>query len=631
MKGILQVCARIFTRKYRKALILCLICSIACASLSGCNAVNMSDLAKTISKYTNSVDDVEIEQSEADEEDKVISDSGEAGDEEAMAASPDDKAEAEDNDTLEQEEEELDVIDYTSEDMVDFDADNAFIYCRNPVCRIDEDRNNIMFSCSFESGIPITDDEMIYLFEIATYETESTFDDKKPVISADIRKNVRIKLEYADRMLFARFVPAVKYEGKYIPISYGQYITNPEILADNTQPYLEVGSKKGLLLDANTLYSDKFEDLDVKRVVYNIPLSYVCGKSDNSEYPTIEYEYNGETYYFNGYLLAGFDSLFRYLTEEGCHNTAIILNDWNRNYPELIHPMARNKTWQSMYYAFNTEEEAGVRLLEATAMFLAQRYSGSEYGMVYDWVIANEVNQQAIWNYMSTDDIFYYTDSFERSFRTFYNAIKSKYAYANVYYSIDNEWNDNGGNNRRFFNGKDLVSVFNYIATSRGNYDWGLALHPYPMPLTKVKFWNGEHDKSHEAKVVTPMNLSVITDMMKQEEFLDTKGNVRNIGVTELGFSSKAGQKLQAAAFAYCYYIIEDNEYINSFLLNRQTDDTEALKSGLALGIYNNNYSSKIIADVFTNIDNKKGDEYIPEMLEIIGADSLEEALERAR
>ena len=38
-----------------------------------------------------------------------------------------------------------------------------------------------------------------------------------------------------------------------------------------------------------------------------------------------------------------------------------------------------------------------------------------------------------------------------------------------------------------------------------------------------------------------------------------------------------------------------------------------------------------VIADVFKNIDSKKGERYISEMLKIIGADNIEEALEKAR
>ena len=168
---------------------------------------------------------------------------------------------------------------------------------------------------------------------------------------------------------------------------------------------------------------------------------------------------------------------------------------------------------------------------------------------------------------------------------------------------------------------------FNTYANRGGNYDWSLAIHPYPAPLTRVRFWKAYNDKTEKASVVTPMNLSAVTEVLKKDEFLDSNGDVRNISVTELGFSSRAGEKLQAAAFAYSYYIIENNEYISSYLLNRETDDKGALKSGLALGIYNNDYSPKYIKDVFRNIDSDEGKKYIPEMLEIIGSGSLEEAL----
>ena len=422
-------------------------------------------------------------------------------------------------------------------------------------------------------------------------------------------------------------MPAVLYKGEYVALANAIHISNPEILAKNTDPYPELDSKKGLLLDANTINTDKLYDLNVKRMVFNVPISLIMGESTNDAFETIEYEYNGQVYYFNGFMCAGYDSMFSYLTEQGFHTTAIVLNDWNKEYPEIIHPKARKKTSKSLYYAFNTEEEDGVRLMEAVASFLAERYSGGDYGMVHDWVIANEINQQTIWNYMATNDLQYYTESFEKSFRTFYNAIKANYSNAKVYFSIDQDWNNNNGNNNRFFNGKELVYAFNEIAKKGGDYNWGISIHPYPTPLNNTKFWRGNFDKSEDARVITPMNLSTLTETMKKDEFLTSDGNVRDISITELGFCSKIGEKTQAAAFAYCYYIIENNEYISSFLLNRQTDDADALKSGLALGIYNKDYSPKYIANVFKNVDTEAGEEYIEEMLEIIGAKSLEEAL----
>lgn len=511
--------------------------------------------------------------------------------------------------------------------LVDFDMENAFSYCHDIRCAISEDKDYVTFEFDFKDSIPRSDDNNIYLFEFSTYENEEITEEKDIISSEPKDRKVAFSMPYNERLLFSRFVPAILFDGMYVKLSDGKYINNPEILAINTDEYPAIDSKKGILLDANTVGKHELYDLKVRRAVYNIPLSLIIGETENEACPTIDYEYNGEIYHFNGFYCEGFDSLFSYLTEKGIHSTAIVLNDWNKDYPEIIHPKARRQTGRSLYYAFNTEEEEGVRLMEATASFLASRYSSGEHGVINDWVIANEINQHKIWNYMDTSDLDYYTDSFEKSFRTFYNAIKSNYREAKVYFSLDHDWNDNYGNNKKFFNGRDILYKFNEAATRGGNYNWSLSIHPYPDPLTRVKFWNGKFDKTEEAKTITPMNFSSLTDVIKKEEFLDCDGNIRDIAVSELGFSSKSGEQLQAAAYAYCYYIIDNNEYISSFLMNRQTDDGEALKSGLRLGIYNYDYSPKYIKDVFRNIDSKDGDEFIPQMLEIIGADSLKEAL----
>ena len=517
-----------------------------------------------------------------------------------------------------------------------FDCENAEDYCDEPVCMYDEASQNMIFTFSFIKGIPKSDDDKVYLFEFATYEDESDFEGKWPITAGkkcidNERADVKLSFKYRQRHLFARFVPALKVNGEYIALSKGKYISNPEALAINKNLYWEPDTKKGLLIDANTLNTNLLSDLNVKRVVYNLPLSLIMGETTNEACPTEEFKYNGKTYQFDGFYLAGFDSLFEELSRQEYHITLIILNDWNKEFPEMMHPLSRRKTGKSEYYAFNTEEEEAVRRLEATALFLSRRYSSGEHGLVFDWVIANEVNQQKIWNYMGTDDLDYYADSFEKSFRTFYNAIKSGYASAHVCFSIDHDWNNNNGNNAGHFNGRDFLVSFNEKAQQGGNYDWGLSVHPYPNPLTRTRFWRGSFDKSEDAAVITPMNLSTLTDFMCRKELLNTEGNVRDISVTELGFSSIIGEKYQAAAFAYCYYIIEDNPYIKSFLLNRQTDDAEALKTGLALGIYNNDYSAKKLKWVFANIDTKQRVRYLPQMLDVIGFESLEKALKAAK
>lgn len=507
------------------------------------------------------------------------------------------------------------------------DEGEALSYSDKPVCTYVKP-GKVKYDISFSNGIPSSDDGKVYLFEVSTYENEGSLDGKSPLASADCKESMTFSVEYKQRYLFSRFVSAVLSGGKYIPVSGGVYITNPGELASVTKANPKAG-KKGLLIDTTMMGTDNLNSLNPSRIIYNIPLSYIVGETTNAANPTVNYEYNGKTYHFNGQNLMLFDSVFTNMTNAGYHCTAILLNDKNPGHPELIHPLSRGGSGN--YYAFNTEEENGVRLMEATALFLAERYTKGDHGMVYDWVIGNEVNQHKIWNYMACDDVDKYAESFERSFRIFYNAIKSKYSNAKVYYSIDHDWNDNGGNNSGFFNAKDFLAAFNKYGKSRGNYNWSLAIHPYPVPLTNVKFWEGSFDKSENAKTLTPMNLSTLTSVMTRDEYLNSSGNVRDITITELGFSSVQGENLQAAAYAYCYYIVDKNPYISAFILNRQTDDPTEMKDGLAFGIYNMDHSAKYLTNVYKNVGTEAGNAYIPEMLSVIGASSLDEALSKAR
>lgn len=127
------------------------------------------------------------------------------------------------------------------------------------------------------------------------------------------------------------------------------------------------------------------------------------------------------------------------------------------------------------------------------------------------------------------------------------------------------------------------------------------------------------------------MNLNVLTDMLSEEAYLDRAGEVRSVTITELGFSSGSGERLQAAAFAYCYYIVENNPYVDAFLMNRQTDAPEEVMAGLSFGVYEYDHSGKYIKDVFCYIDTDRAGEYMDFMLNILGADSLEEALSWAQ
>ncbi len=549
------------------------------------------------------------------------------GEEAAPASAPAGQEKTEADDAAGQREKELTELtagetSLSLHELSDYAMDVAFVY--------DAELKKLKFSLSMPL-IPASDDAYLYLFRADTWEEDADALEKEPVTRGRKDRAWETTFPYRDAYLYERFIPAVKVDGNYVQVGKSVYLSNPEALAENQEPYPETGSKKGILLDPTMLGTPELTDLGVKHAIYNIPLSHIMGETTDPTFPTITYTYKGRNYAFNGAAINGYDGLFTYLSDMGMTATAVVLNDWNEAFPELIHPDAKNQESGAYYYMFNAAGEEGTRTIEAVAGFLAERYSSGEHGMIHSWVIANEINQNWVWNYMNTRDVVYYTKEFEKSFRIFYQAVKRHYAQGRVYFSIDHAWNSNDGDNSVFFNGRDILEYFNEAALAHGNYDWGIAIHPYPEPLTRVNYWSQEYDKTRNAPHLSIMNLNVLTDILSDEAYLDRAGEVRSVTITELGFSSGSGERLQAAAFAYCYYIVENNPYVDAFLMNRQTDAPEEVMAGLAFGVYEYDHSGKYIKDVFRYIDTDQAEEYTDFMLNILGADSLEEALSWAR
>ena len=484
--------------------------------------------------------------------------------------------------------------------------ENTFATIEN--CLISDEDTSMVKIDGTLPGIPESDSDDIYLFALNTYET-SIPAGAEPVDTYRIEKTkatfefwANLNNRQANSRMFKKFVVAAKVDGNYKIISRSRYITNPEAVAKyNT--YTPASSIKGLLVDPNRLNTGELEDLGVKQAAYNIPLSKITGQTTSANYPTIHYTYNGKTYAIDGQSIAEYDIVFGSLSRKGIRVTAIILNDMNYEYPELVHPQARSGS-TAPYVMFNGAEEAGVNAMAAMATFLAERYSGSGHGTVSNWVIANEINARSHWNYMQYTDVYNYSREYAQAFRVFYNAIKAVNGSAEIYMPLDQTWNRNLNDNN--YDARDIIDNFNTIIKEKGNIDWQLAYHPYPVPLTNAAFWNtGAYYKkltidSVDTAMINMKNIHVVTDYLCRDEFLMDSGEARHVLLSEQGFtSSSGGEGVQAAAFAYAYYISEANSHINGFLLNRQTDAPEEVAQGLAFGLNYSGGGRKQIYNVF--------------------------------
>ncbi len=467
-------------------------------------------------------------------------------------------------------------------------------------------------------AIPSSDDKYYYLFDAAMYD--DGFDlEAEPIHKT--YKDTEIKLKaFTDKggvssRLYNKFVIAVKKDGVYKTVSHASYITNPEAIARYNYGGMEQSSKKGLLVDPARL--DAVGDLGVNYATYNIPLNRLLATSPDG---SVAYTYNGATYYFNGAILHEYDYLFTTLNSKGVDIAAIILNNVSPStFPEVTHPSARSGS-TAPYYMFNATDQAGVNALSAIGSFLANRYSGSGHGNVAMWIIGNEVNARKEWNYMAQTDLATYSAAYARAFRVFYNSIKSVNAGAHVYISLDQQWDRNMKGNPDY-DGRDLLDSFAASLRSYGDIGWGLAQHPYTVPLTDVAFWNGHRlvSDSADTSFITMKNINVLTSYMNSEAMV-YNGSCRSIILSEVGYTSTKGDALQAAAIAYAYSKVAANGNIHAIMFSRQTDAPEEIAhDGLAMGLCNTGGGPKLSYDVFKYMDTPQREEHIAFARSIVG------------
>lgn len=473
-------------------------------------------------------------------------------------------------------------------------------------------------------GIPKSDDKYYYLFALNTYEDDIS-EDAEYVSKAykNDASTLRCSLNYnsASSRLFKKFAFGVKVDGKFVLVSQPRYITNPEAICKYPNVYMTPDSKKGILIDYTKYKSGQLQDLGVKQVAINFRISDFLGPTTNALFPTVHYSYDGRTYAFNGAMLSGFDETVKYLSDHGISVTAIMLNSYSGANISLIHPDSRS-AGVCPYYMFNAADNDGVEYLAAVGSFFAERYSGTSHGRISNFVIANEINARKEWNYMAYTDVDTYTKEYAKGFRVFYNAIKSVSGSARVYISLDQQWDRNMAKNPDY-DGRDVLDCFNNYLKQEGNIDWGLAFHPYNVPLTTCNTWSSSKYIKHssDSPMISMANIEVLINYLKQDSYKDTSGNTRSIYITELGYTSSGsgGEAYQAAAIAYAFYKINHYPEIDGLLLNRQTDDATEIAQGLATGITTLGGGQKKSYDVFKYMDTSEFEAHTDFAKSIIG------------
>lgn len=398
-------------------------------------------------------------------------------------------------------------------------VDTATVSSSSSSCIIEGD--NVVFSASFGNA-PKSDDGKLYVFELKTYEYGIP-DGARPIaeVSAAGTVTATFPLEYTGGYgrLYNKFVFAAKRGGMWTLVNNAQYITNPEAVA-NTK-------KTRLIRDVKLLQDHNIANISLTGTGVALPIGAKHAVFTNTD-PMVVTSHPAQ------------------------------MGDTK--------PVQNNPV---VAYMLNADNDMGIQGLIADMT----AYAGMEgESYIQDFVIGNEVNERC-WNYMAYCDWDSYVRKYVQAFRVCYTAIKATNPNAMVYTSLDQVWNKNTPNTE-YLDGDEFLKKFNDMIVENGNIDWNLSIHPYPNPLYYPKFWdlsgvaNGSMFKEQvdTNQVITFQNLSVISGVMTQPEYLSRYGTVRDIIIGEIGMGTNAGNDAQAAGLCAAWAAFERNPYITQFM-----------------------------------------------------------------
>lgn len=426
------------------------------------------------------------------------------------------------------------------------------------------------------------------VFPNDTLVTTTIFKNKIPLDNNSFRITLprvitKNNLEY-DRLL-SRWV-IVKEDGNDESIdSHARYadIIEPK----QSMPPGILMSKKGLGGFFMNSYVDDLDHLGITSITVNIPITAML-----YSYPaanTITHTYGNKKYYFSLNYLNHIDNALKLAASKKIVVGAIILVQKAAECadPEigkiLQHP---DFTPEGIYTMPNMTTDEGVNCYAAALDFLASRYNRTDntYGRVHKWIMHNEVDAGLTWTNMGRKPMLNYLDTYLRSMRICHNITRQYDQNSEVMGSFTHSWVEPV----ELYSSREMLTALQQFSSLEGDFQWGVAYHPYPQDLNEPKTWNdAKATFDPNSPLVTFKNLEVIDYWIKQPEN-SYKGSVkRTLWLSENGTNSRTYEDKdlmeQAAGFAYAWKKLINLDGIDAIQWHNWIDNRAEF--GLRIGL----------------------------------------------
>ena len=425
--------------------------------------------------------------------------------------------------------------------------------------------------------------DRLELCEVPIYQSpvgRRTFVWKQRVASDRGDQTIEIpRMRGAHDRVFSSFILMRQAVAQVQPVSHPRFVD--EIPAKWELTRLKPKSKKGLngLEPRRPFMLEDYKTLGIHNATKNILLPALVQAEPGDD--TFAHQFNGVTVHINRKQLAALDRSMQAMDELGVVVSAIILIP--RHTP-MSHP---DCTPQGIYAMANVVEEAGWNIYAAGLDFLAQRYTSPDrkHGRITHWILHNEVDAGWIWTNAGEKPMATYLDLHYRSMRTCQSVIRRYGDAGSVLISLTHYWTDR--HNSKCYPPKAMVDLLAQRSLQEGDFDWGLAYHPYPQNLRDPRTWLDKKAELHfDTPLITPRNLEVLDAYMHQPRMMHN-GKVRTVVLSEQSANSpghdETSYRNQAAAIAYIWSKFEHLESIESYVMHRWMDHPK--EGGLNLGI----------------------------------------------
>ena len=367
-----------------------------------------------------------------------------------------------------------------------------------------------------------------------------------------------------------------------------RYLKADEIaskLNANTTP-IRPRNKKGLSGLSRRGPQQDFVDLGISSVTVNMAITrFITNRPGTNRVPV---SVGGDVVYFNPDPFAHYDQILRFTQKHDIVVSAIVLipspkNGWRS---PLVHPETDGGT----YAMPDLTSATGAKVYSLVLNEIAKRYSGKTEspGSISNWIAHNEIDFHTVWTNMGRQPRELVTETYYRSMRLIHNIAKQHNPDSRVFASLTHHWNVPDDGRWQQLSPKQFLLDVQRFCQLEGDFDWGVAYHPYPQSLfAKVAWEDKKISDDFDSPLITMQNLEVLGRFLEQPSMRAADGSMRPVILSEQGFHTDSydqdAQRHQAASLYWAMKRVQEMPWVESFIYHRWIDHPG--EGGLMLGL----------------------------------------------